>query len=329
MKFFVSYLKLRKTALAAFAAFTVIFCVSFVLYRLPLAAVLYPAAVSAVFGLLILAVDFKKVAARHSDFLRFEDFSTEAADALPPANDLIDEDYSRIISKLCDSRRAERQVADEKYAAASAYYTAWAHQIKTPIASVKLQLQNEDTPLSRRLSSEMLKIEQYAEMVLIYFKFDSHSGDFVIKECDLDSIVRRAVKRFSGEFIDRHLALSYGTLSQTVTTDEKWLLFVIEQVLSNALKYTPAGTVSITREEPRILCIRDTGIGIAPEDLPLIFEQGYTGLNGRLDPGASGIGLYLCKKICTGLGHGISAHSVPGKGTEIRIDLSENRFAGD
>lgn len=315
--------------LAAFVLFAFVFAAAFALYGLPLEAVLYPTAICAVSGAGFLAFDFKKVFFRHRELSQLEDFSASAASSLPPAGNIIEEDYRRITELLCESRSEEQRLADEKYASALSYYTAWAHQIKTPIASLKLQLQNEDTPLSRRLMSELLRIEQYVEMVLIFFKFDSHTGDYVIRECDLDSVVRSAVRRFSSEFIDRHLALSYSELNVTAVTDEKWMKFIVEQVLSNALKYTPEGKISVYLEEPKTLVIKDTGIGIAPEDLPLVFEQGYTGLNGRLNPGASGIGLYLCKKICTGLGHGITLSSQPGVGTEVRIDLSQNRFSGE
>ena len=162
-------------------------------------------------------------------------------------------------------------------------------------------------------------------MVLCYLRIDSDSSDLVIREYDLDDIVRQAVRKFSSQFIRRKLKLSYEPLNQKVLTDEKWLLFVIEQVISNAVKYTSSGMVQIYYEEPLTLCIKDTGIGIAAEDLPRIFEKGYTGCNGRLDKKASGIGLYLCKRICGRLGHKISAES-SDNGTVIRIFLESRRL---
>ena len=135
--------------------------------------------------------------------------------------------------------------------------------------------------------------------------------------------MRSAVKKFSTQFIRRRINLVYEPLGKKVVTDEKWLSFVVEQVLSNALKYTPSGTVGIYMEEPTTLCISDTGIGIAPEDLPRIFEKGYTGYNGRTDKKASGLGLYLCRRICNNLGHTISASSAAGEGTVIRICLAQ------
>ena len=161
---------------------------------------------------------------------------------------------------------------------------------------------------------------------MMFLRLDSDSTDYVIREYDLDAIVRQAVRKFAGEFIARKIQLVYEPVNTKVITDEKWLSFVVEQVLSNALKYTSAGSISIFLETPKTLCIRDTGMGIAPEDLPRIFEKGYTGYHGRADKKASGIGLYLCRRICNNLGHKISAKSTPDKGTTIRVDLSQYKL---
>ena len=205
------------------------------------------------------------------------------------------------------------------------YYTLWAHQIKTPIASMRLSLQQEDTPKARQLMQELSRAEQYVGMVMVYLRLTDGGSDFVLRTCDLDAIVRQAVRRFAGEFITRKLKLCYEPLNAACVTDEKWLLFVVEQVLSNALKYTREGSITITMEHPKTLVIRDTGIGIAPEDLPRIFEKGYTGYNGRGDQKASGLGLYLCRTICRKLGHSITAESAPDEGTAIRIGLSQRQ----
>ena len=206
------------------------------------------------------------------------------------------------------------------------YYTTWAHQIKTPIASMRLSLQQEDTPKARQLLQELSRAEQYVGMVMVYLRLTDGGSDFVLRTCDLDAIVRQAVRRFAGEFITRKLKLCYEPLNAACVTDEKWLLFVVEQVLSNALKYTREGSITITMEHPKTLVIRDTGIGIAPEDLPRIFEKGYTGYNGRTDKKATGIGLYLCKRILNRLGHEISISAQVGKGTRVSIDLSREEL---
>ena len=134
------------------------------------------------------------------------------------------------------------------------------------------------------------------------------------------------MKRFSSEFIGRKLRLIYDPLNTSVITDEKWLSFVIEQVLSNALKYTPSGSITISLVGEKTLRIEDTGIGIAPSDLPRIFENGYTGFNGRTDKKASGIGLYLCRRVCNNLGHTITANSTVDVGTAIDIDLTQTKL---
>ena len=207
------------------------------------------------------------------------------------------------------------------------YYTLWVHQIKTPIAAMRLRLQDEDTPQARTLLADLGRIEHYVSMVLTYLRLEGSSTDYVIRETDLDSVLRPVFKQFAGEFISRKLKLDYTPVNKRVLTDEKWLSFVVEQLLSNALKYTLAGSVSVYLEEPAILCIRDTGIGIAPEDLPRVFERSYTGLTGRADKRASGLGLSLCRQICSKLGHGLFIESVPDCGTVVHVDLSAAKLS--
>lgn len=326
MKLFLKYLNQRRRGIFAALLFCLIFVISFALYRLPVAAVLYPAFLCTALGLLLLAVDFCRVYANHKRLARIQSLADAMADGFPQAEGIEDGDYQRIICLLQEEQAQFRTDAARRYQDMVDYYTIWAHQIKTPIASMHLTLQNEDSALSRKLSGDLFRIEQYVEMVLMFLRLDSDSTDYVIREYDLDAIVRQAVRKFAGEFIARRLQLVYEPLNAKVITDEKWLSFVIEQVLSNALKYTPFGSITISLESPKTLCILDTGMGIAPEDLPRIFEKGYTGYHGRADKKASGIGLYLCKRICTNLGHSIFAESTPDVGTTIRIDLNQRKL---
>lgn len=323
MKLFLQYLKQRRRGIFAAILFCVIFGITFALYRLPMEAVLYPTAVCAVLGLALLLVDFRRVLRKHQVLERIQTMTDAMVESFPPIDGMEDADYQQIVRLLREEQARFRAITTKRYQDMVDYYTIWAHQIKTPIASMRLTLQNEDSPLSRKLSGDLFRIEQYVEMVLMFLRLDSDSSDYLFRECELDPIIHQAVRKFAGEFISRKLQLVYEPVHTKVITDEKWLSFVIEQALSNALKYTPSGSVTISLERPRTLCIRDTGIGIAPEDLPRIFEKGYTGYHGRADKKASGIGLYLCKRICNNLGHRISAESVPDMGTVIRIDLSQ------
>lgn len=197
---------------------------------------------------------------------------------------------------------------------------------KTPIAAMRLLLQEEDSERSRELGAELFRIEQYVEMDLNYARLTSHSTDFVIRTCSLDDIVRQALRKYAPLFARQKLALNWEPSGRGVLTDEKWLVFVLEQLLSNALKYTPSGSISLSVEEPLTLVIEDTGIGIAAEDLPRICEKGFTGYNGRTDKKATGLGLYLCRRILYKLSHALSIESQPGKGTRVSIGLESKEI---
>lgn len=326
MKLFLQYLRQCRRVFIVGAAFCGIFAVSFFLYHLPIGAVIYPGALCAVLGIVIVVFDFLRVRREHRVLISIHSITDIIEESLPKIDGIKDRDYQQILSLLSEEHNNYRTLANRKYGEMIDYYTVWAHQIKTPIASMRLHLQNEDSALSRTLTSDLHRIEQYVEMVLTFLRLTSESTDYVIKEYDLDRIIKNAVRKFSSEFIGRKLSLVYEPVNTTVITDEKWLSFVIEQVLSNALKYTPAGSITITMENEKTLRIRDTGIGIAPEDLPRIFENGYTGYNGRADKKASGIGLYLCRRICNNLGHTITAQSQMDRGTTIDIDLAQSKL---
>ena len=201
------------------------------------------------------------------------------------------------------------------------YYTTWVHQIKTPISVMRMTLEGEDTEEHRELSSQLFRIEQYVEMVLSYLRLESDSSDYVFQEYDLDSILRQAIRKYAPLFVRQRVRLVYEPVRRTVLTDEKWLLFIVEQILSNSLKYTRSGSVTITVSPDAVLRIADTGMGIAPEDLPRIFEKGFTGYNGRADKKSTGLGLYLCRMAAERLSHRIWAESQPGKGTSVFLDL--------
>lgn len=326
MKLFIQYVKQQWKGIAVGLLFCMIFAVSFLLYHLPVKAVLYPATLCVIIGIILMIMDFRREKRRHEVLTGIQTITDAITVAFPQSESIEDEDYQQIIHLIGEEHFFYRTETTRKYSDMIDYYTAWAHQIKTPIASMRLNLQNEDSALSRKLSTDLFRVEQYVEMVLTFLRLNSESTDYVIKEYDLDSIIKCAVKKFAGEFITRKIRLEYEPVNTTVITDEKWLSFVIEQIISNALKYTPSGSITITLEQEKKLCIRDTGIGIASEDLPRIFENGFTGYNGREDKKASGIGLYLCKRICSNLGHEIKAESKLDEGTMIIVDLAQKKL---
>ena len=326
MKFLYYYLKQRKTGVFLFSLFTLLFLCSFILYKIPAGAVLYPAMLCAFFAAVFIFFDYKKELKKHNRLVEIRKYTENLLDFLPHIETVDDEDYQQIIRLMDDEQRQRTTEMNIKYSDMTDYYTAWVHQIKTPISSIKLTLQNSDAEYSGIVAEDLFRIEQYVEMVLMFLRLDSEYTDYVIQEYNLDEIIKGAVKKFAGQFIRRKIHLAYEPFGITAVTDEKWLSFVIEQVISNALKYTPEGEISIYLESPKTLCIKDTGIGIAPEDIQRIFEKGFTGCNGRTDKKASGIGLYLCKRICTNLGHTISALSSGKNGTVIKINLDKKKL---
>ena len=319
MKLFGSYLKYRIKFLIASIVVVGIFSSSYLLFDMPPIAVLYPLILTIVIGLISMAIDFVFFVKRHNQLIQMHD-------ELPTPKNQIEEDYQLIISKLNEEAKISQQNSSAKYTDMVEYYTVWAHQIKTPIAAMRLNLQSEDTESARKLMGDLNRIEAYVEMVLTFLRLDSNNTDYLIKEYDLDEIIRPAIRKFSREFILKKLKLEYEPVSFKTITDSKWLTFIIEQVISNAVKYTSEGSVRICMNEPGVLCIEDTGIGISAEDLPRIFENGYTGFNGREDKRASGIGLYLCKRIADNLGHKIYAESKVGEGTKIFLDMRAKKL---
>ena len=294
-----------------------VFASSYFLFDMPAVTVLYPLILSTSALIVAGVIDFVFTFNKHRKLTQNE---------ISSSSDPIEKDYQEIIRKLKEEEEYSRQKATSDYNNMVEYYTVWAHQIKTPIASMRLQIQSEDTESARKLMGDLNRIEAYVEMVLTFLRLDSDSTDYLIKEYDLDEIIRPAIRKFSREFILKKLKLEYEPIEFKTITDSKWLSFIIEQVISNAVKYTSEGYVRIYMSEPGILCIEDTGVGISEEDLPRIFENGYTGFNGREDKRASGIGLYLCKRISDNLGHKIYAESKVGEGTKIFLDMRAKKL---
>ena len=206
------------------------------------------------------------------------------------------------------------------------YYTLWAHQIKTPIAASSLLVgEIEDKKIKNQLEQELFKIESYVNIVLQYLRLESFHEDLVLKKENAEDLVKEIVKKYAIFFIQKGLSLSLHDLDRTIITDRKWFVVILEQVLSNSLKYTSQGGIEIYFQEDR-LYIKDSGLGIQDADLLRVFERGFSGYNGRLTQQSSGLGLYLSKKIADELGHQISIASQVGQGTTVMIGFSEKKM---
>lgn len=317
------YLKKMKVILIWVLVFLAVLILVSYLYGVPAAPVLYTVQIMLVFGATAFCVGFfryrKKcrLLGKISEDPTYQEYFPEPADG-------VELRYQEILQKMKDKIARQQMQSSADYREMIEYYTMWAHQIKTPIAAMRLLLQQEESDRNRELLTELFKIEQYVLMVLQYLRLESESNDLVLERQNLDAVIRQAVKKYAPLFIRKKLALVYQPVNVEVLTDEKWLEFVLEQVLSNAIKYTRQGSVAIYMDdrEENTLVIADTGIGIAAEDIPRIFEKGYTGYNGRYDKRSTGIGLYLCRKVLNRLSHTIRIESEVGTGTRVYINLN-------
>lgn len=310
--------------LALYVVYVLIFEVVMYLYHLPLEAVGYAAGLCAVLGLLVGLVDcfryYKKIQglewqmeAIKNGVERFPDPEDEQERLYQELLEVSKNEYQCQIAQLKKDKRDDTD-----------YFTLWTHQIKTPVAAMSLLLQQEVSgeeegyKQRRQVKNELFRIEQYVDMVLQYLRLTDGVNDFVLREYELDGIIRQALRKYTPMFIRKNLTLEYEPVKEKVATDEKWMVFVVEQLLSNAIKYTSSGIIRIYMENG-CLVVEDTGIGILPEDLPRIFDKSYTGYNGRKDKKASGIGLYLVKEVLYRLGHKIYAESQSGVGTKMKV----------
>jgi signal transduction histidine kinase len=323
MRLLLLYLKNKRKDILLFCLLITVFAVVFMLYNLPLESIVYAVLLCTCLWTIITGFDFWQYYNKHSLLSELEASITLSIDSLPVTENLLELDYQNLLKIVHRDKMKLVSKADSARTDMVDYYTLWAHQIKTPIAAMRLLLQSSDNEQNTDLSAELFKIEQYVEMVLQYLRLDSTSTDFMLKRYKLENIVRQAVRKYAKLFIHKKISLDFKEFECEVLTDEKWLLFVIEQILSNALKYTHEGKISIYMDpsNSKTLVIEDTGIGIQPEDLPRVFEKGFTGYNGRTDKKSTGIGLYLCKRILTKLSHSISIESEVGKGTLVKLKL--------
>ena len=207
----------------------------------------------------------------------------------------------------------------------NAYFLMWLHQIKTPMTVSKLLLEKPDDTTNTKLKMQLMYIEQYINMAMNYLKMIDHSTDMDITEVNLDDIIKNLLKKYSLLFIHNHISLEYQSNLTYVISDSQWLTILIEQILSNALKYTENGKIAIQYlEEKHALEIKDTGIGIRSEDIPKIFDRGYSGFNGRMNEKSSGLGLYLARKISERLNIQIEVESKLSKGSIFRLVFPTN-----
>lgn len=316
-----SYIRAHIGVALFLAGSAAVFAVVLFLSGLPAEPVRYAALLCAVGGVVCALPGYLQYRRRYKAAELALQGLPEAVDRLRAPSGAVEEAYDAALRRLCamlaksetDRQRQRIENAD--------YFTMWIHQIKTPIAAMQLILREQDDARSRELLAELFRIDQYAEMALTYARLESPTTDLVLRRCAVEPIVRSVVRQYAGQFVRRHVALRCEIEPVCVLTDEKWLAFILGQLLSNAVKYTENGTVTVRVTKELVLSVSDTGIGIAPEDLPRIFEKGFTGYNGRAGRKSTGLGMYLSRCAAEKLGHRISVQSAPGQGTTVSVDL--------
>ena len=303
--------------------------------------VVYAAVLDAILLLITVLVGFFRYSSKVKALSNALKRPVEEQAQLPEATDDVEILYHRLLENQSIARSESESSAAVRQSRMRDYYSMWVHQIKTPISAMKLLLEAEREELGQLMcdeeqqaafkelsdnldsfEDELFRIEEYVSMALQYQSVSSTENDFVLEKVSLDGVIRDTIKKYAKIMIRRHIGINYSGTKKQVYTDEKWLAFILEQILSNAIKYTPQGFVTIETAEEKdrfFITIKDTGIGIKAEDLPRVFEKGYTGYNGHADKKATGIGLYLCRQMADKLGHTIRMESELGKGTKVWI----------
>lgn len=301
--------------------------------------VVYAAVLDAILLLITVLVGFFRYSSKVKALSNALERPVEEQAQLPEATDDVEMLYQRLLENQSIARSESESSAAIRQSQMRDYYSMWVHQIKTPISAMKLLLEVEREELGQLIcddeqsqyllsdnmdsfEDELFRIEEYVSMALQYQRVSSTENDFVLEKVSVDGVIRDAIKKYAKIMIRRHIGINYSGTGQEVYTDGKWLAFMLEQILSNAIKYTPQGFVTIETAEEKdrfFITIKDTGIGIKAEDLPRVFEKGYTGYNGHADKKATGIGLYLCRQMADKLGHTIRMESEIGKGTKVWI----------
>ena len=323
-----SYIKKNLKIYLLLIVFIFIFVLIFYLYNLPFESLFYGGLLCFLVSLIASIIDYNNYRKSYIDLKYLETNILSSMEDLPKSLDIRVEYYQKIIERLHNEVERLKIEDNKKMEDLADYYSMWIHQIKTPIAAINFLLDNEEIDV-KAFRQELFKIERYVEMVLTYIRLGSETSDYVITSINLDEVVRENIKRYATLFINKKIKLNYVSHETYVISDKKWLGFAFEQLLSNAIKYTKSGgEISINISESELI-IEDNGIGIYEEDLPRIFEQSFTGLNGRYEKKSSGLGLYLCKKTLDKLQHKIEITSEVNKGTKVKVSFPKKDIFRD
>ena len=315
----IKYLKDRKLIFIAILFWIAIFSGVFALCGIEFKYVWYPTVLGCMALVICLVVDFVCYYKKCRSLTMVENSIDVTLDNLPKTSNQIEEIYTELLKLLTNEKNEEVNNILNSKKETMEYVTLWSHQIKTPITALQLLANDTDEEIRIEILNRLFEIEQYQDMMLQYLRLEGGGSDYVLADYSVKDMVNQVVKYFARIFISKGISVKIQVdESRKVVTDEKWMVFVLKQLISNALKYTSKGEICISFDNDELL-IKDSGIGIAKEDLPRIFDRGYTGYNGRKDKKATGLGLYLTKQILDRLNHKIEIDSQIGVGTRVFI----------
>lgn len=323
---FFYYIKEHKKTIIVYVNSVFIFYLLFFLYENKIESILYSTILVTFLWIIFGSYDFYQYVIRYEYLYQCRNTIEYQMEDIGENLSLMEKEYQTLLIRLNQKRKDYFAQSEQEKIELEDYFTLWVHQMKLPIAAMKIMLETEELPDKKLLKSELFRIEQYSSMVLAYIRMNSIDTDYQIETCDLDQMIRQSIRTFASEFIRKKIACDFKETKIQLITDEKWFVFVLEQILSNSLKYTKTGTVSIYSQDENTLVVEDTGSGMEFGDCVRSFEKGYTGRNGRSDKKASGLGLYLCKNILNKLSHDIQIESKIGVGTKVKIRWEKERM---
>lgn len=323
MKLVKSFLYERRIIYGMYLVFWGLIFLTFYLYEFSFAPFfdgwLFTAFVLLVYSVVSFYRSFRKQ--KQLELLATKDLQLSNLVFLPKATTLSEQTYQEVLRLVLENKNQEQEELQRKQRAMLDDFGLWLHQIKTPVAALDLLIQSGQLD-PRTMKNEVFKINEYLQMILNYMRQNLDQADLVFQQLSIEKIIKSVVKKYATFFSQKDLSLQLGNLEGRVYSDQKWLIFILEQVIFNAIKYTENGTISISFSDNQ-LTIQDTGIGIRSEDLPRVFEKGYTGMNGREQQRASGLGLYLSQEAAEKLGCRLYIESQVKKGTTVTIVFPE------
>ena len=242
--------------------------------------------------------------------------------------------YYKILKRANKSMLENVTDIKEKQKDYKEYIESWVHEIKIPITSAKLLCENNKTVITNKIDEDIEEVNNYVEQALFYARMDQVSNDFMIREISLNEVIKNVLARNKKIMIQNNMKVELKDVNIKCYTDEKWLEFILNQIITNSIKYRNDNNAvvkitGIQNKENIILKIKDNGIGIKKSEIDRIFDKGFTGTNGRNQTKSTGIGLYLCKRLCEGIGMEIDANSKENEYTEIVIIIPREKKIND